>query len=319
MKFWALIFVLCCQPLSAKVWALESAAEQFPALELTNTHVHQLPASNSDRQYEVWVDLPASYGKSAKKLPVLFVTDANYAFPLIRSIRNRLGANGQNIEDFVIVGLSYAKGYTPINSRSFDYTPTDVLARPKKPGESYGGDAYGGSALYIEYLRQQVIPFVLKNYQVDPKRKVFVGHSYGGLLGAELVLRHPDSFDSYIISSPSLWFDKKHLLKLAQERSKKSPAINATVLLYAAEFEQIKPGARYSKEVDIVADLFKFEQLLKASTTPMAKAKTQAITPQGLQIKSKIIADEDHLSVFPSMISRALVELLPGYGPYTPG
>ncbi len=317
MKFWALIFVLCCQPLSAKVWALESAAEQFPALELTNTHVHQLPAKNSDREYEVWVDLPTSYGKSAKKLPVLFVTDANYAFPLIRSIRNRLGANGQNIEDFVIVGLSYAKGYTPINSRSFDYTPTDVLARPKKPGESYGGDAYGGSALYIEYLRQQVIPFVLKNYQVDPKRKVFVGHSYGGLLGAELLLRYPDSFDSYIISSPSLWFDKKHLMKLVEARSKKSPAINATALLYAAEFEQIKPGARYSKEVDIVADLLKFEQLLKASTAPAVNAKTSA--QQGLQIKSKIIADEDHLSVFPSMISRALVELLPGYGPYNPG
>jgi hypothetical protein len=132
-----------------------------------------------------------------------------------------------------------------------------------------------------------------------------------------LLLRYPDSFDSYIISSPSLWFDKKHLMKLAETRSKKSPAINATALLYAAEFEQIKPGARYSTEVDIVADLLKFEQLLKASTTPAVNAKTSA--QQGLQIKSKIIADEDHLSVFPSMISRALVELLPGYGPYNPG
>ncbi len=317
MKFWALLFVLCCQPLLALESAAQSAAEQFPALELANTHVHQLPAKNSDRQYEVWIDLPGSYGKSTKKMPVLFVTDANYAFPLIRSIRNRLGANGQNIEDFVIVGLSYAKGHTPINSRSLDYTPTDVLARPKKPGESYSGAAYGGSAVYIEYLRQQVIPFVLKNYQVYPTRKVFVGHSYGGLLGAELLLRYPDSFDSYIISSPSLWFDQKHLMKLVEARSQQSPAIHATALLYAAEFEQIKPGARYSKEVDIVADLLKFEQRLKASTTPAVNAKTNA--PQGLHIKSRIIADEDHLSVFPSMISRALVELLPGYGPYTPG
>jgi len=72
----------------------------------------------------VWIDLPASYGKTAKKLPVLFVSDANYAFPLIRSIRNRLGTGGQNIEDFVIVGLSYAKGDTPTASRNLDYTPT---------------------------------------------------------------------------------------------------------------------------------------------------------------------------------------------------
>ncbi len=308
MKFWALLFILCCQPLSA----VEVAQEQFPALELANTHVHQLPAQNSDRQYEVWVDLPASYAKSSKKLPVLFVTDANYAFPLIRSIRNRLGAHGQNIEDFVIVGLSYAKGDSPVDSRSYDYTPSDAHARAQKLKSSYGAKRYGGSSKYIEYLRQQVIPFVLANYRVDPKQKVFVGHSFGALLGAEILLTHPESFDSYILSSPSLWFDQHHLLKFTAKRSEQAMAINARVLLYAAEFEQIKPDARFNKNTDLVADLLKFEQLLK---TAAARSKT----PDTLRIQSKIIADEDHLSVFPSMISRALITLLPGYGPYTSG
>ena len=63
--------------------------QQASAYELSDTAVHQLPSANG-RHYEVWIDLPASYGKTAKMLPVLFVSDANYAFPLIRSIRNRL-------------------------------------------------------------------------------------------------------------------------------------------------------------------------------------------------------------------------------------
>lgn len=283
------------------------AEEQFPAWEMPNTQVHQLPAQSNGRHYEVWVELPPSYGKTEKKFPVLFVSDASYAFPLIRSIRNRLGAGGQNIEDFVIVGLSYAKEDNPTDSRSLDYTPTNVLKRAKKPGENFGAKAYGGAALYAEYLQQQVIPFVLKNYQVDPKRKLFVGHSYGALLGTQILLTQPETFDTYILSSPSLWFDDKTMFRLEQQYAAKHQDLKAKVQLYAAEFEQIKPGPRYATRVSIVDDMLLFENSLKSRHYP------------GLVIQSQIIADEDHLSVFPSMISRALVKLLPGSGPYTPG
>ena len=298
------------------VFSLALAAEEtLPAYSLSNTVVHQLPARSNGRHYEVWVDLPAGYldqqtGKNANtqpRYPVLFVTDANYAFPLIRSIRNRLGAGGQNIADFVLVGLSYAREDSPTDSRSLDYTPTNVLATKPANSQSYGAKAYGGAALYADYLRQQVIPFVLQHYRVDPKQKIFVGHSYGGLLGAQMLLTQPDTFDSYILSSPSLWFDQGYVLKQAQQQSAGQARLSATVQLYAGEYEQIKAGARYARTISIVADMQQFETILRQRNA------------DGLRIHSQVIADEDHLSVFPSMISRALVKLLPGTGPYTPG
>ncbi len=298
MKFWIAALALLSLNLCAE--------EQFPAYELPNTQVHQLPAKSNDRHYELWVDLPATYATSTRPLPVLFVTDANYAFPLIRSIRNRLGAGGQNIEDFVLVGLSYAKGDSPTDSRSLDYTPIAVTAQ-QRTTDHFSAKAYGGGALYADYLQQQVIPFVLKHYRVDAKRKMFVGHSYGGLLGAQILLTQPDTFDTYILSSPSFWFSDKYMLKLAGQVTAEKADLTATVQLYAAEYEQIKPGPRYASKVSIVADMQLFEQRLKKPGYP------------GLHIHSQVIADEDHLSVFPSMISRALVKLLPGHGPYTPG
>jgi uncharacterized protein len=278
------------------------AEELFPEVTLANTQVHQLAANNTGRQYEIWVDLPASYGKTKQLPPVLFVTDANYAFPLIRSIRNRLGASGQNIENFVIVGLSYAKGDSPTDSRNRDYTPTEQV---KKHANSLKGEVYGGATLYGDYLREQVIPFVLQHYKVDAKRKVFVGHSYGALLGANILLTQPDSFDTYILSSPSLWFDDKYLFKLEQQYAEKHKDINARVLLYAAEFERLMPKPRYLTHHDMVVDMQLFA------------AKLQSRRYNSLQLNSQVIADEDHLSVFPTMISRALVQILPGYGPYT--
>lgn len=297
------LFAILCALFSLSL----AAEEQFPAWELPNTQVHQLPAHTTGRHYEVWIELPPSYGSTEKKFPVLFVSDANYAFPLIRSIRNRLGAGGQNIEDFVIVGLSYAKEDNPTDSRSLDYTPTNILANGKKRSTHLTAKAYGGAALYIEYLQQQVIPFVLSHYKVDPKRKLFVGHSYGGLLGAQILLTQPNTFDSYILSSPSLWFDDKYMFKLEQQYAAKHKDLKAQVQLYAAEYEQQKSGPRYAKRVSILDDTLLFEKTLKSRKYP------------GLIIHSQIIADEDHLSVFPSMISRALVKLLPGHGPYTPG
>lgn len=279
------------------------AYEQPSGFELPNTQVHQLTSQSSGRHYEVWIELPSSYGKTNKKLPVLFVSDADYAFPLIRSVRNRLGAGGRNIEDFVIVGLSYAKEDTPANSRNLDYTPTDVL----KKANTFTGKAYGGASLYAEYLREQVIPFVLERYMVDSNRKFFVGHSYGALLGSQILLTKPDTFDGYILSSPSLWFDNKYMFQLEQQYAEEHQDLKAEVLLYAGEFEQKKVGPRYWKKTDIVADMLLFEKNLKKRNY------------QSLKIKSQIMADEDHLSVFPTMISHALLTLLPGDGPYTSG
>jgi predicted alpha/beta superfamily hydrolase len=41
----------------------------------------------------------------------------------------------------------------------------------------------------------------------------FIGESLGGLLGTEILLTKPSTFDKYIIISPSLWWDDGSLLK----------------------------------------------------------------------------------------------------------
>src|SRR5581483_3745895 len=54
---------------------------------LIGTEVWDVPDPVSQRGYQVFVSLPASYQKEPnRRYPVLFVTDANYAFPVIREI-----------------------------------------------------------------------------------------------------------------------------------------------------------------------------------------------------------------------------------------
>jgi hypothetical protein len=45
----------------------------------------------------------------------------------------------------------------------------------------------------------------------------------------------------------------------------------------------------------------------------------QQVKQPNLQVQAKVLDDEDHLTVFPSMVTKAMLAILPGAGPYTGG
>lgn len=282
------------------------AKPALAALELPNTVVHELPTKATGRHYQLWVSLPATYQRGGKKLPVVFVTDAAYSFPIVRSIRNLLGQRGRNIEDFILVGLPPERQMTSKDSRSRDYTPSVPVRRSPSTGE-YSATVYGEAEAYRDYLEHQVFPLISAEYDADMDRKVFVGHSYGGLFGSYVMLTKPHMFSTYILGSPSLWFDNHQILKIEEAYAQKNKALPAKVMMYAGEFETPGDGPRYFSSVDLVGDMKAFELRLESRDY------------KGLSVDSAVLADEDHLTIFPALVSRGLLWALPGYGPYTSG
>lgn len=112
---------------------------QGKAYETIGSETWDVADPVSGRTYQVFVALPPSYIKNPeRRYPVLYVTDADYGFPLIRQIARRLNGNGEKIEEFVLVGLSYAVGEEGMPSRRRDYTPTPSGAHDA-PGEAIHG------------------------------------------------------------------------------------------------------------------------------------------------------------------------------------
>jgi uncharacterized protein len=265
---------------------------------LEGTEVHSVPSKILPREYEIFVSLPDSYATSKQRYPVLFTTDANYAFPVIRSINRRVGAGGKNLQEFILVALSYAKGDSPTLSRNRDYTPTDIDAKKTRERDQ-DGKVYGQAEQYRRHVAEEVFPYVEKHFRADMSRKVFAGHSYGALFGAHVLLTAPSMFDHYVLSSPSLWFDKRYMFEAERQYAATHKDLPAKVLLLAASYEAVRPNAknkRYaSKGADIVVDMKAFEKQLKSHRYP------------GLVVRSEVIPEEDHLSAFPSAITRGLL------------
>lgn len=265
------------------------------AYALAGTEVWDVPDPTSGRKYQVFVSLPKTYAENpGRRYSVLFVTDADYGFPIVRQISRRLNGDGRKLEDFILVGLSYAVGEDSMNSRRRDYTPSAAGAH-NAPSTA----VHGGSSSYISYLREAVFPFVAGKYRTDEKRRMFLGHSYGGLLGLDILFRAPEMFSGYIIGSPSIWYDKNMMEGAERTFAASRQDINASVYMYVGEYEDIRPGdPRYAKRYNMVSDARKMEQALNSRSYP------------SLRIKLDVLNDEDHLSVAPRGFTKGLQFLL---------
>lgn len=266
------------------------------AYELLGTEVWDVPDPATGRSYQLFVSLPPSYGKEPqRRYPVLYVTDADYAFPVIRQIARRLNVEGPKIEEFILIGISYAKGDDPVASRRRDYTPT-----PNGPSDTPAGTIHGEGAKHQAWLRDKALPFVTGRYRSAPGRGILLGHSYGGLLAAQILFSEPEMFGGYVLGSPSLWYDKRHMFGVEAAYAARHRDLKAKVFVYTGEYEALRRGdSQYNQSADLVADSRELADTLRRRGYP------------GLTLEAEILNGEDHVSVAPRGFTRALKFLLP--------
>lgn len=291
----ALLVTACAERADAQAQPVADAApsEGGPYV-LKDTQVWTVPDPVSGRDYEVFVSLPASYeAEPQRRYPTLYVTDADYSFPILRQIARRVNLDGPVLEEFILVGLSYAKGEGGAASRSRDYTPV-----PCKP-ESRCDLVHGGGGAYQAYLKDQVLPFIEGRFRADPEARVLLGHSYGGLLGAQILFTDPQMFQAYVLGSPSFWFGQRHIMKMEADYARTHTDLPAEVFMYIGAFETPGPTPRHASRYDMVGQMAAMEQALKSRRYP------------SLNLQSTVLDDEDHLTVAPAGFTRALLAVLP--------
>ncbi|WP_241094025.1 alpha/beta hydrolase [Xanthomonas bonasiae] len=263
--------------------------------EIVDSQVWNVPDPVSGRDYQVFVALPRAYAdEPARRYPVLYVTDADYSFPLVRQIARRLNGEGPAIDEFVLVGLSYAIGDAPMPSRRRDYTPT-----PEGGADAAPDATHGKAGAYMAYLRDQVLPFVAQRYRTDEHRRLFLGHSYGGLLGTQILLTAPEMFSGYILGSPSYWYGEHAMQAQETAFAASHKDLPAQVYMYVGEYEQ----RRYGQNYDMVSDAQEMTRTLRARHYP------------SLQLQLDVLNDEDHLSVAPRGLTHGLTYLLGSKAP----
>jgi uncharacterized protein len=257
---------------------------------LDNTEVIDFHAQANNKDYEIYVRLPDSYAKNpARKFPLVVLTDGYYAFPLLSAINWRMSERHSEYQQAIVVGISYSKGDDINESRTRDFTPT-------RSREQFNSDAAqaksGGASRYLAFIGDELLPYVQSHYRVDSAKKIFAGHSFGGLLATYMLFTRPQLFDYYLIGSPSLWYDNKVMFRLESDYAATHKNLAAKVFM-ATGAEEDEPAH------GMVQNMFALEKALRSRRYP------------GLSLEVKSLPDEGHLSGYPAFITQGLLWALP--------
>ena len=176
-------------------------------------HSNVLP---DDRTLTVY--LPPGYERDREqRYPVLYLHDGQNLFDPAAAFKKgehwRVGETATALIDaarippLIIVGIDNAGA-----KRLFEYTPTHDRRR--------GG---GGADAYGEMLINELKPFVDAQYRTltDPASTGLGGSSLGGLVSLYLGLKHPDVFTRLAVMSPSVWWDRRAILRHVRDAKPK--------------------------------------------------------------------------------------------------
>ena len=132
-------------------------AEGLESDQLGELRYFTLDSKEVGVSYMIGVVTPPGYNESGAPYPAVFTLDGGYYLQTFRE-----GFYGSDI-DIIIVAI--------LNSdrRNIDYMPHNQC--------NSGG---GGNYAFLNFLVQELVPYLDKNYNIDQSVRLLFGHSHGG-------------------------------------------------------------------------------------------------------------------------------------------
>ena len=199
------LVVLATALAAAAVAGGEPVKPVFPPHVIPNSELRVLPRNAAGRHYQLSIGLPGSYATdTTRRYPVVFVTDAYWDFQKVEAIRGSL-VYDKLVPEFIIVGFGYAG-----ENLNYDLLRQWELSPVELPG--WGAPDSGHAAEFLQTLATEIIPFVEREYRIDPAHRVLAGSSLGGLFTLYTMYTQPGLFSAYIAAAPAVVVSNDWLL-----------------------------------------------------------------------------------------------------------
>jgi uncharacterized protein len=280
MKSFNLSIIICafiCIPIADLQAQLTNS--QLKEVSLENTEQFSIKSKFvNNENYVIQVGLPNGYARSDKSYPVLYVLDGDKSFGMTKEITDWLTFTNE-ISNIIVVGISYGKGTSSWwEKRARDYTQYKDTVYYYYPNA-------GGADNFLNFLKNELFPVVNKNYRTIQDSNAIMGLSFGALLGTYILFTQPDMFNSYIIISPSLFWNNNSILFTEADYFRKHKELNKTVYLAYGSSDNNDWVINPTTELLKMVDSHKYE---------------------GFKFTQQVFKGETHISVFPVALTHGL-------------
>lgn len=290
----------CVLPVGFWLW---TALYAYGAEPVTIPNAEQFDVrSASGREYRIFVAAPKSMPPAAG-YPAIYLSDGNGNFPLLAAAVRRLSMNDASA---VVVGIGYPSDDSKVHGerRTFDLTPKtseESLKTQSKKGPASAAQT-GGNDEFLAFIDGELKPLIEKKHAIDRKRQTLFGHSLGGLFALHVLFAKPDSFQTYLVSSPSIWWNDRSVLAEEKAFTEKytGQSVAARVFISVGEWEEA-PGPKVSKpRAEMLRDL------RMVSNARELAARLSKSPVMGMTVEFREFKEEDHGSVVLPAASRGV-------------
>lgn len=221
--------------------SLQAIAQQYPPVTIPGSEKRTITSAIvKGQEYELQILLPGGYKTSNKKYPVVYVMDAQWDFPLLKSIYGQQYYDGF-IPEVILCGVTWGgSNPNPDSLRVRDYTPTN-------DGQRIQG---GGADNFLAFMEKELFPFMEANYKVSDERNL-VGCSLGGLFTVYALFTHTHMFNGYAAASPAVGWDSEVMLnKFEKDFANKQTAKPVRLYMTVGDVESSRPQyERFAKQL----------------------------------------------------------------------
>lgn len=215
---------------------------------------------------------------------VIYALDGDALFQTLAETVKLQTRKPKGFDPILVIGIGYpSREPFDMERRCRDFTmqihESTLPSRPDGSPWPPNGEADD----FLNFIEQELMPVISKEFPIDKNRQAIVGHSLGGLLTLHALFTRPHLFTHYVSGSPSIWWGNNEVLK-EQER-----------------FAETWQG-EYRRNLLLTIGANELPDMLDGAEQ-MAK-RMQPLSEKSIQTESVKFADEDHVSVLPAILSR---------------
>ena len=315
-KVAALFALLLAIAVVSVVQAAPAVVEGGPAASVPSLPSATVPSSRqidfrstvNGRDYRIQIALPLAK-PPAGGFPVIYVTDGDGYFGTW-AFAARMRAMSQELEPAVVVGIGYPEAEQDLDvamqRRVNELVPTIDPERRKEVAALPASAAalYAGADDLLQVIHNEVAAKVEAVVPINRTRSTLFGHSLGGLFALHALFTHPEYFQTYLVLSPSIWWDGRAVLagRAAFLKRVEKGEVAPRVYFAVGALEQPDPALPLPFKVPPGMTEAQTLQLLGRAamvdnTLEMLKVLQLKDGPAGYEVKGRVVPKETHVSV----------------------
>jgi predicted alpha/beta superfamily hydrolase len=296
--------------------SVSSQTGVFSGTYLDGTQKLLVQAKATGRDYDVWVQLPRSYGREKRAYPLLLAMDGAEQFAVAAEAARLVNDDGGAAEMIVAAVATRGSELDQEVRRLWDYTPETTPPAMEERTKPYlkamfarrgmsearwnqvaASKLYGGAPEFLRFISDELLPLLEQRYRVDVGALGLAGHSAAGAFVTYALIKG-SPFTRYLIGSYTAgWYgDQLPQLEAAfAQRPDKRP-LQIYIAFGALEAQQLK---------ELKAAQGDYERSNGLLDT-LAASRTGLIT-----VTHEMIAGQGHLGMVPALYAAGIRTLFP--------